>query len=200
MSVKHGVDLEEFGEFVTFASQNPDEVQLQLSARGLAEDRALCSLAKVQEYGLGGETIDRETREYTFPLGAWKEVEEAAGFVSPTDRPEPVEVTLAALTGCLNVAVGITALHEGIELEGLETKVRLDFDPRVVLYAADLDQAEGMFDNIDVEIEVSGDISEEQRELLETGARRSPVWTLLSKANEMEPRVSIADAEMVMSD
>lgn len=200
MTVEHGVDLEAFEEFVEFAAENPDEVQLELSARGIAEDRALHSLARVREYSLGGERIDRETREYTFPLGAWREVEDAAGFVSPTDRPEPVEVTLAALTGCLNVAVGITALHEGIDLEGLETTVRVDFDPRIVLYAEDVERADRMFEDIDVEIEVGGDVSEAERERLEAGARRSPVWTLMSMAHDMEPRVSRADVAAASTD
>ena len=190
MPVKHGVDLEAFGEFAEHAAEHPEEIQFELGARGVYEGRAGHSLTRVEQFSLGGEVIDRETREYTFPMGAWREVEEAAGFVGPTDRPEPIEVALAALTGCLNVAVSFTALHEGIDLEGLETTVRLDFDPRIVLFLDEVENSERTFENVDIEIEVSGDgIDEAERELLAAGARRSPVWNLFRLPHDVEPTI-----------
>lgn len=191
-TVKEGIDLEKFHEFVEHATANPDDVQMELSARAPYEGRLFHSLATVDEYTLGGEEIHRETREYTLPLGAWKEVEEAAGFIDPTDRMEPIEVALAALSGCLNVAVGVTALANEIELDDLETTVRLDFDPRVVLMIHDVDRSEETFDDIRVEIEVSGEnLSDEDADLLAAGAKRSPVWSLMHYAHDMEPVVSV---------
>jgi uncharacterized OsmC-like protein len=191
-TVKQGVDLEAFHEFVEHATANPEEIQMELGARAPYEGRLFHSLARVDEYTLGDEEIERETREYTLPMGAWREVEEASGFVDPTDRMEPIEVALAALSGCLNVAVGVTALANDIELEGLETNVRLDFDPRVVLMIHDIEDSENTFENIRVEIEVSGDdLSEADAELLAEGAKRSPVWNLMHLAHEMEPIVDI---------
>lgn len=162
-TVKQGVDLEEFHEFVEYATDNPEEVQFELGARGLYEGRLFHSLAKLDAYSLGGEEIERETREYTIPMGAWKEVEEATGFIDPTDRMEPIEVSLAALTACVNVAVGVTALANEIDLENLETTVRLDFDPRVIFMIHDVDQSDETFDDIRVEIAVSGEISPTRR-------------------------------------
>lgn len=191
MPVKQGVDLEEFEEFVEFAGENPEAVQFELSARGVYEGRTFHSLAKVDEYSLGGESIKRETREYTFPLGAWKEVEDHAGLIDPTDRPEPIEVALAALTGCVNVAVGVVALANGIELDDFETTVRIDFDPRVILLVHDVEQSEDTFSDIDIEIEVSGDaLSEEELATLRAGARRSPVWNFMRLPHDMEPKVT----------
>lgn len=191
-TVKQGVDLEQFHEFVEYATANPDEVQMELKARAPYEGRLFHSLACVDEYTLGGEEIHRETREYTLPLGAWKEMEEASGFIDPTDRMEPIEVALAALTGCLNVAVGVTALANDIELDDLETTVRVDFDPRVVLMIHDLDRAEESFDDIRVEIEVAGEnLSEEDADLLAAGAKRSPVWGLMRFPHDMEPVVNV---------
>jgi uncharacterized OsmC-like protein len=192
-TVTQGIDLDRFHEFAEHAAANPEEIQMELGARALYEGRLFHSLAGVDEYTLGGETIHRETREYTLPLGAWREMEAAAGFVDPTDRMEPIEVALAALTGCLNVAVGVTALANGIELDDLETTVRLDFDPRVVLLIHDVDRADEAFDDIRVEIEVAGeDLTEKDAEVLTTGAKRSPVWGLMHFAHELEPAVSIA--------
>lgn len=191
-SVTQGVDLEKFHEFVEHATANPEEIQMELGARALYEGRLFHSLAKVDEYTLGGEEIERETREYTLPLGAWKEMEDASGFVDPTDRMEPIEVALAALTGCLNVAVGVTALANDIELDDLETTVRLDFDPRVVVMIHDVDRSDETFDDIRVEIEIDGEnLSDEDADVLAEGAKRSPVWNLMSFAHDMEPVVDV---------
>jgi uncharacterized OsmC-like protein len=192
-TVTQGLDVERFHEFVEHATANPEDVQMELGARAPYEGRLFHSLARVDEYTLGGEEIQRETREYTLPLGAWKEMEAAAGFVDPTDRMEPIEVALAALTGCLNVAVGVTALANDIELDDLETTVRADFDPRVILMIHDVEQAEESFDDIRLEIEVSGEgLSKEDAEILADGAKRSPVWGLMHFAHEIEPVVSVS--------
>lgn len=191
-TVQQGLDLEAFHEFVEHATENPEEVQMELGARALSEGRLFHSLAKVDAYSLGGEEIRRETREYTLPMGAWKEVEAAGGFIDPTDRMEPIEVTLAALTGCLNVAIGITALANDIELDDFETSVRVDFDPRVILMIHDVEQSEESFGDIDVEISVRGDdLSDDDLEVLTAGAQRSPVWNLMRLPNEMDPVVSV---------
>jgi uncharacterized OsmC-like protein len=191
-TVKQGVDLAKFHEFVEYATDNPEDVQFGLSARAPYEGRLFHSLAKVDAYSLGGEEIERETREYTLPMGAWKEVEEATGFIDPTDRMEPIEVALAALTACVNVAVGVTALANEIELDDLESTVRLDFDPRVVFMIHDVDQSDETFEDIRVEIAVSGDgLTDEEAEILTAGAKRSPVWNMMRLAHDMEPVVSV---------
>jgi uncharacterized OsmC-like protein len=118
-------------------------------------------------------------------------MEDAAGFIDPTDRMEPIEVALAALAGCLNVAVGVTAIANEIELDDLETTVRLDFDPRVILMIHDVDRSEETFEDIRVEIDVSGEnLSQEDADILAAGAKRSPVWNLMHLAHEMEPVVN----------
>lgn len=190
--VRHGIDLAEFHEFVEYATENPGDVQFELGARSLYEGRLFHSLAKIDGYTLGDDEIERETREYTLPLGAWKEVEDVSGFIDPTDRMEPIEVALAALTGCLNVAVGITALANDIDVDNLETTVRLDFDPRVILLIHDVDRSDETFGDVRIGIEVSGEnLTDEEADVLAAGARRSPVWNLMRLAHEMEPVVTV---------
>ena len=57
--VNHGVDLEKFEGVAEYAAENPDEVQLGLGARSTYEGMCAHSLAKVDSYELGGETIAR---------------------------------------------------------------------------------------------------------------------------------------------
>ena len=193
-TIKHGVDLEKYGKFVEHAAASPADVQLGLGARGIAEGRAMQTLGKTSKFTYGGEEIERETREYTFPMGAHKELEADAGFVDPNDRPEPVEIALAALTGCLNTVVGIAALEAGIELDGLETTVELDLDPRVFLGIHDVERSDETYDDIEIDIEVSGPgLTEEDAETLRQGALRSPVFNLMALSHEMSPEVRLKD-------
>lgn len=192
--IKNGVNLEQYAEFVEHATENPEDVQLGLGARGVAEGRAMHTLGKINEFTYGGEEIKRETREYTFPMGAHKELEADAGFVDPTDRPEPVEIALAGLTGCLNAVVGVAALEAGIDLNELETTVSVDLDPRVFLGIHDVERSEETYDNFDIDVEVSGPgLTEEDAETLRKGALRSPVFNLMALSHEMSPDVRLKD-------
>lgn len=125
-------------------------------------------------------------------------MEAAGGFIYPTDRMEPIEVSLAALAGCLNVAVGITAVANEIELDDLEATVRLNFDPRVRVMIHDVDRSNETDDDIRVEIAVRGDgISEEEADILAAGSQRSPVWKPMRSAHEMEPVVTVTQPGVV---
>lgn len=176
------------------ATKNPEDVQLGLGAKGIAEGRAMQTLGKTGKFTYGGEDIERETREYTFPMGAHKEFETDAGFVDPNDRPEPVEIALAGLTGCLNTVVGVAALEASIDLDELETTVRVDLDPRVFLGIHDVERSEETYDDFNIDIEVSGPgLTEEDAETLRKGALRSPVFNLMALSHEMSPEVRLKD-------
>lgn len=193
-TIKHGVDLEQYGAFIEDATKNPDDVLLGLGARGIAEGRAMHSLAKLDGYSFGDEEIRRETREYTFPLGAFKEVEADAGFVDPADRPEPVEVALAALTGCINATLGVVAMENEIELDELETEISVTLDPRVFFGIRDAEEAGDVYDDFGVDIEISGpDLTDEDAEMLRDGVARSPVFNLMSQSHEMSAEVNLKD-------
>lgn len=90
------------------------------------------STVHIGPYELGEERIERETRHYTIPYGAWKEVEAAVGAVSPIDRQEPVEMALGALAACLVVSISYNAHREGIELDDLQVKVKTRAAPDVL--------------------------------------------------------------------
>ncbi len=187
-SVRHGVDLETFEAFAEHASSNPEEVQFGLGARSTYEGTCAHSLAKIDTYELGGETIARDTREYTIPYGGWREVLDAGGWVGATDRLEPIEVALSALASCINVGISINAVAYGVDIEHLETRVRTDFDPAVLFSLADLGEADSVFENLTAEIEIEGeDIEKDQ---IDEWARRAPVLTLVSLSQDIEMTVN----------
>ena len=198
-TVAQGVDLEQLSAFLEYAEANPDDVQFGLRAEGVYEGRAIHTKATTGPYALGGERIDRVAREYTHHFGGHREVEEAVGFTDPTDRPEVIETALAALSGCINAAVSMSALARGIELDELETSVAIDWDPFVFLHLADVADGSGdpvdMFGDLSVDITVSGDgLDEADRRYLEESVGRSAVYNLVTLAHRCVPTVRLAGA------
>lgn len=187
-SMAHGIDLETLQGFAESASENPDAVQLGLGARATYEGTAAHSLAKIDTYDLGGETISRDTRSYTISYGGWKEVLDAGGWAGPTDRMEPVEVALSALAACINVGISINAAANDVAIEHLQTSAQADFDPAVLFSLADVDQSDTVFENVTAEIEVASDDLDET--LIDEWARRAPVYSLFSFAQDIEMTIN----------
>ncbi|WP_254767197.1 OsmC family protein [Salinilacihabitans rarus] len=186
--IVHGIDRETLAGFAEHAAEDPDAVRLGLGASATYEGTAAHSLAKIDSYQLGGETIARETREYTIPYGGWKEVMEAGGWIGATDRIEPVEAALSALAACINVGITINAAANGVEIERLQTRVRTDFDPAVLFSLAELAEADSVFENLTAEIEIEGpDLDEE---LIDEWARRAPVYTLVSLGQDVDMSIN----------
>ena len=129
-NIVNGMDLNKLEAFRSALKENP--VILGLEARCVWEGHSGRSTIHIGPYELGGQRIDRETRHYTIPYGAWREVEDAIGFVGPTDRVEPVEMALGAVAACLCNSIALNAPRNGINLEDLEINVHTDIDPSVL--------------------------------------------------------------------
>ncbi|MCU4750520.1 OsmC family protein [Halobacteria archaeon AArc-curdl1] len=184
----HGIDLETLEGFAEHAAENPETVQLGLGASATYEGTAAHSLAKVNSYELGGETIARDTREYTVPYGAWKEVLDAGGWLGATDRLEPIEAALSALAACINVGISINAAANGVEIDHLETRVRTDFDPAVLFSLKELKEADTVYENLTAEVEIDGE--DLDQDLIDEWARRAPVYTLVSLAQDIDMTIN----------
>lgn len=193
----HGIDLETLEGFAEHAADNPESVRLGLGATATYEGTAAHSLAKIDSYELGGDTISRETREYTIPYGGWQEVLEAGGWVGATDRIEPIEAALSALAACINVGITINAAANGVDIDHLRTRVRTDFDPAVLFSLEELKAADSVFEHLTAEIEIDGD--ELNEDLIDEWARRAPVYTLVSLDQDIEMTIN-TPAKVVSDD
>ena len=189
-NIKHGMDLDKLEAFRSALNENP--IILGLEARGIWEGHSGRSTVHIGPYELGGEMIDRDTRHYTIPYGAWKEVEEAIGFVGPTDRVEPVEMALGAVAACLCNSIALNAPRNGIDLDGLEVKVHADIDPSVLFEVKGPESHTSCLPKIISEVTVKGDISDEQLKTIERLVHYSPVHGMMEYANTVESKVSRA--------
>ena len=182
MTIRQNVDVEKLEGFRSFLADNPDKGRLRLEARAIYEGQVGRSTVHVGPFGLDDTNIDRPTRHYTFPFGAWREVEEIAGVQGPTDRMEPVEMALAATAACLVNSITLNAARLGIDTEGLEISVRSEIDPRVLFAVREPEDHKACLGTLTYEVKVSGDISDDDLRTIHKLCEHSPVHGLIAEA------------------
>ena len=96
--------------------------------------------------------------------------------------PDPYDYLLASLGVCTSMTVGLYARRKQIPLENITVSLR-----HSRIYAKDCEECEteeGMLDRIEAEVELTGALSEEQRDKLMEIAAKCPVHrTLTSEIN-----------------
>ena len=120
-------------------------------------------------------------------LGLLTEVK-ASGHYLLADEPEdvggsnlggtPYDLLMAALGACTAMTIRMYANHKGINLE--EVKVHLTREKRYSEDAQNPDNAKGKMEFIDREVELAGDITEEQRKRIIEIADKCPVHKTLT--------------------
>ena len=187
-NIVNGMDLEKLEAFRSSIKENP--IVLGLDARGVWEGHSGRSTVHIGPYSLGGQQIDRETRHYTIPYGAWREVEEAIGFVGPTDRVEPVEMALGAVAACLCNSIALNAPRHGINLDEMEINVHADVDPSVLFEVKGPESHTSCMPKIVTEVKVKGNVTDEQLETIKKLVSYSPVHGMVEYANTVETNVT----------
>ncbi len=192
MTVRQSVDLDTLEQFRDFLRSNPDKGLLKLQAKAIYEGQAGRSTVHIGPFGLDDTQIDRPTRHYTVPFGAWREVEEMTGLEGPTDRMEPVEMALAATAACLINSITFNAARLGIDTHGLEITVKSTVDPRVLFAIKKPEDHKACLGTLEYEVKVNGDVSDEEIETIKDLCRYSPVHGLIAEAINVSGQVSRA--------
>ncbi len=186
-----GFNVEQLEGFAAYAAENPTEVIIGTEATTIWEGHAGRSLAKIGPWSLAEQPINKPTRDYSLQIGAWKEVEAAIGVDGAHDKLEPVEVALAALCSCVTWAICITAAREGVSFETLTVTARGNLDPRVLLGARSTEFSHTLVQNIQMDIRVTGDVSDEDRVRIIEMTKRSPVHAMVKYANDIQTNVYV---------
>ncbi len=192
MPVRQNVDLEKLNGFRDFLDENPEQGRLHLTAKAIYEGQVGRSTVHVGPYGLDDATIERETRHYTFPFGAWREVEETIGHQGPTDRMEPVEMALAATAACLVNSISFNTARMGIDAEGIEISVKSTINPRVLFGIMEPEDHQACLGNVEYDVKVSGDVSDEDLKTIKKLCAYSPVHGLIAEPIQVSGKVSRA--------
>ena len=191
MTVIQNVNIEKLEGFRTFLKENPEKARLKLEARAIYEGQVGRSTVHIGPYQLDDDSFDRETRHYTIPFGAWREVEEAMGIEGPTDRMEPVEMALAATASCVINSISLNTVRMGIDVDGLEVSVRSTIDPRVLFAINGPEDHGSCIKSITYDVKVQGDISDDELNTIKKLCEHSPVYGMLAIPIPMHANVEL---------
>lgn len=191
--IEHEVDAGEHLEFIDWLEANPEDGMLEFSATGDGEAVANRTTATIGDWALGGDEMGAN-REHTLEFGLPPELEEAMGYVEPTDRYEAIEGALAGLTACINGTVVYNAIREDVDVESVTTTVRAPVDLRMLFGIHDLDKADEMYGELEIDVDVTGDMTPEEASMVREFPMRSPVYNLVTLAHPNRPHVEVRSA------
>ncbi len=181
-----GINAHQLDAFNKQYAASPAKFTLGLQAKTTWEGRGLGNLGKVGRWTLGGQLVEKPTRDFSVQLGSWKEVGDAIGVEGADDRIEPVEAALLALSSCVTEAITLNCARTGVPLEGLEVTANVDVDPGPILGVKDPSDWNNSLKVIDVKITARGKLSDQQRKMVEEGATRSPVHHIFSSGKQVK--------------
>src|SRR3989442_2510031 len=136
-TVVKGINAQQLEAFNRQYAASPAKFTLGLQAKTTWEGQGLGNLGKVGKWTLGGQPIEKPTRDFSVQLGSWKEVGDAIGVEGADDRIEPVEAALLGLSSCVTEAIVLNCARTGVKLEVLELKAHADVDPGPIVGAKD---------------------------------------------------------------
>ena len=190
MSYRQNVDVKTLEKFRNSLDQNPSSGKLHMEANATYQGHAGRSMVVVGPYALDDTPIDRQARQYTFPFGNQREVEDLIGVVDSTDRIEPVEMVLASIAACLVNSISVNAARLGIDTSGIKINVRTTLDPRILLGLAPAEDSDGSVGEIEYNVKVEGTINDEDLDMVRKLCLYSPVYGMISNSIKVRGEVS----------
>jgi uncharacterized OsmC-like protein len=103
---------------------------------------------------------------------------EPPSLLGNNEGANPVEYILHGLAGCMTTTITLHAAANGIELTSVESRLEGDLDVQGFLGIND--QVRNGYQQIRVEFTIKGNMTEEQKEMLESFARKSPVFDIVT--------------------
>ena len=181
-----GINRHQLETFNKGYEASPSSFLLGLDGKAIWEGRGLGNLGKVGPWSLGDQMIEKPTRDFSVQIGSWQEVGDAIGVEAADDRIEPVEVALLGLSSCVTEAIVLNCARTGVDIEGLEVKAHVDVDPGPITGAREPSSWDDNLTQVKVDVIARGKLDEEDRKIIEEGAKRSPVNYLFGRTGLLE--------------
>ena len=173
-------------------SSETEKGKLHLEAKAVFEGQAGRSMVHVGPFAVDDTAIDRPNRQYSFAFGARQEIEEMFGIEPASDRIEPVEISLSSTAACLINSITLNAARMGIDTTGLEITVRTTLAPRQLLGLASPDKNSAPVGQIEYDVRVRAEISDEELETIQKLCRYSPVHAMMADSIDIKGIVARA--------
>lgn len=168
----NGVDITQLMETIGAIKQEPALASGQFRATS-QWIRGAHSRAAIQGFMLGGQEDMSRTEPFAVDMS------EAPALLGQDEGPNPVEVLLSALSGCLTTSLVYHAAARGIRLHRVESTYEGELDLRGFLGLDPM--VRNGFKQIRVTFKVDADATPEQiEELVMLAQRRSPVFDMVS--------------------
>jgi putative redox protein len=132
------------------------------------------------------ESASPEFLENIFAGGHKLQADEPLSAGGQDLAPSPYELLLAALGACKAITVRMYAKRKGWPLQGVQLK--LSHGKVHATDCADCERAGSMIDQIDVELNLLGELSTEQRRTLLAIAEKCPVHRTLTSKVQIRTR------------
>ena len=119
------------------------------------------------------------------------QVDEPTSLGGTEAAPDPYDYVLAGLGACTSMTVGFYARKKQIPVESIT--VSLSHSRIHAQDCEDCETKEGMLDRIDVDVQLTGALTPEQRAALMTVAGKCPVHRTLKSEIDIRLRESVPD-------
>ena len=175
----NGVPVDQLAETMGAVRKEPTIAKFEFRAENRWQEGAR-NRARIDSYH---GALEDHYRPVPFRIG----MDEAPVLLGADTGPNPVEVLLSALSGCLTTSLVYHAAAMGIELTSVESRYEGDLDLHGFL-GMDENVRNG-FSDIRVVFTLAGDATEEQLdELVRVAQARSPVFDVVTHGTRVAVR------------
>lgn len=167
----NGLEVDRLFETIEQVKLNPEMAQCKFRARNRWVNGGH-NRARIRDFVINKQMIEHDQEWFL-------DMDEPPALLGEDKGINPVEVLLAALSGCMTTSMVMHASAKGIEIEEIESQFEGDLDLRGLLDVSP-DVRNG-YSEICVKFRIKADVSDDQLcDLVRTAQERSPVYEMVS--------------------